>query len=469
MQRVVVKMSGIVMVCFWAGSTVALAGDASAERLANWPEWRGPLSNGVAPQGDPPVKWDQKTNVKWKTEIPGQGSSSPIVWGNQIFVTTAVKTDETVEPPPEEKPVPEAEGEGRRGRGGRGDRGGRGARPGGGQGRPNSYYEFLVYSIDRDTGKVLWKKTATRAVPHEGTRQDNGYASMSATTDGKQLYVSFGSRGMYCFDLEGNLKWDRDLGDMRMRNAFGEGASPAVYGDTFLVTWDHEEQSFIAALDTQTGKTKWKMDRDEPSNWSTPIVVEHNGKEQVIVNAAKRVRSYDLKTGDLIWECGGQTMSAIPMPVTADGVVYCMSGFRGSAAFAIPLDATGDITLTDKPIWRVQKNTPYVPSPLLLDDQLYFVRGNTGILTSLNAKTGKVLIDGERLPDVKSVYASPVGAADRVYLTSREGVTVVLKHGPKFEILATNDLEEPIDASPAIVGKQLFLRGAKHLYCIATN
>ena len=463
MQRVVAKTSAIVMVCLCANSTAVLAGDASAERLANWPGWRGPLANGVAPHGDPPIKWDQKTNVKWKTEIPGQGSSSPIVWGNQIFITTAVKTDETVELPAEAKPAAEAEGEGRRGRSGRRGRFGRK------QSRPNHYYEFLVYSIDRETGKVQWKKTATRAVPHEGTRHDHGYASSSATTDGKQLYVSFGSRGMFCFDLEGNLKWKRDFGEMRMRNTFGEGATPALHGDTFVVTWDNEDQSFIAALDTKTGKTKWKVDRDEQSGWSTPLVVEHAGKTQVIVNASKRTRSYDLKTGDLIWECGGQTMNAIPSPVTADGVVYCMSGFRGSAALAIPLDATGDITLTSKPIWRLKKNTPYVPSPVLIDNLLYFTRGNTGILTCVNSETGETIIDGERLPDIKSIYASPVSAANRVYVVSREGTTVVLEKGTEFKVLATNVLDEPIDASPAIVGKQMFLRGAKHLYCIATN
>jgi outer membrane protein assembly factor BamB len=253
---------------------------------------------------------------------------------------------------------------------------------------------------------------------------------------------------------------------MQTRLGWGEGTSPVIQGDTLIVNWDHEGPSFLVALNARTGETRWKADRKESSSWATPLVVEYKGKTQVVVNGKNRVRSYDLATGKLLWECGGQTLNAIPSPVAVNGVVYCMTGYRGSAAYAIPLDATGDITDQGKTLWSYSRGTPYVPSPLLAGDRLYFTQGNNPLLTCLNIKTGKAVIDRQRLPSLNTLYASPAGARDRLYFTDREGTTLVIRRADKLEILATNRLKEPVDASPAIAGKQLFLRGHEHLYCI---
>lgn len=419
---------------------VTAAGDFANDRLANWPHWRGPLANGFAPNGNPPTRWDENSNVKWKVAIPGSGSATPIVWGDRLFVLTAIATD-----------------------------------LGGAIGKsavalalpaPTTPVKFMVLCLDRKTGKTIWQRAATEQIPHEGHHPTNTYASASPTTDGKHLFVSFGSRGIYCYDLEGNLKWKRDLGKMTTRNGFGEGASPAVHGDSLVINWDQETDAALICLDAKTGKDKWRVSRNEVTTWNTPLIVEHKGVTQVVVNATKRTRGYDLATGKLLWECGGQHVNPIPSVVTKDGIVYCMTGYQGFAVYAIPLDARGDVTDTDRIVWKRTDAGPYVASPLLYDDLLYFTKDRSGILSIVNAKTGEPFVNQERLPGLNIVYASIVGAAGKVYVTGREGQTVVLRHGPKLEVLATNRLDEGIDASPVIVGRTLYLRGEKHLYCI---
>jgi outer membrane protein assembly factor BamB len=418
------------------------------QRLDNWPQWRGPTATGTAPNGDPPLKWDATTNIKWKTALPGRGASTPIIWGDRVFVLSALDTGRAADPKDIPKPDPNFEAK---------------TRP------PSTYYQFLVLCLDRKTGQVRWQQVAAEKVPHEGHHPTHSYAAASPITDGKRLYVSFGSRGIHCYDLDGKPLWKRDFGLMHTRFGWGEGASPTVHGDALIVNWDQETGSFIVCLDAATGQTRWKIDRNEPTSWATPLIVEYKGRTQVIVNGMNRIRSYDLATGAVIWQCGGMTLNAIPSPVYADGVIYCMSGYRGAAAVAVPLDATGDVTGSKKVLWSYDHGTPYVPSPLLFDGRLWFTQANTPLLTCLDIKTGKPLIDRERLPGLTSLYASPVAAKDRIYFTGREGITLVLKSGDKLEVLATNRLGEAIDASPAIVGKQLFLRGEKHLYCIAAE
>lgn len=427
---------------------IGRAAESAAQRDKQWHQWRGPWASGVAPFGDPPVTWDRTTHVRWKVEIPGAGTASPIVWGDQVFVLTAVETGRRLDPPPKFPAPP----------------------PGSPQTTPPiAYYQFLVLGLERATGRVLWQRVATELVPHEGHHRDHGYASASPTTDGEQLYVSFGSRGIYCYSLGGDLRWKRDLGQMRTRYGYGEGTSPVVHGDCVVINWDQEENSCLFVLDKRTGETRWQVARDDVTSWATPLVVEHQGLVQVITSATKRARSYDLANGQLLWECGGQTVNAIPSPVAVGGHAICMSGFRGSAAYSLPLDARGDLTGSDRITWHYDRDTPYVPSPLLYGDWLYFTKVNSAILTCLDAKTGKVQLAAERLPGLSSIYSSPVGAAGRVYLTGRDGTTLVIKHSPRLEILATNRLEEPVDASPAIVDRQLFIRGAKHLYCFENN
>jgi outer membrane protein assembly factor BamB len=257
---------------------------------------------------------------------------------------------------------------------------------------------------------------------------------------------------------------------MRIRMGFGEGASPVLYQDLLIVLWDHEGDSFIAAFDKRTGRERWRTPRDEMTSWSTPLVVELDTGAQVVTSATGGVRAYEVDTGALVWEDEGVTLNAIPSPVSADGVVFVTSGYRGNRLAAIDLTAArGNITDTDAVRWSLDRDTPYVPSPVLHDGLLYFLKSNNGILTSLDADSGALHYGPERLAGIRSVYASPVVARDRLYVTSREGTTVVLRTGTTLEILATNTLDDEFDASAAMVDGELYLRGARALYCIAED
>jgi outer membrane protein assembly factor BamB len=254
---------------------------------------------------------------------------------------------------------------------------------------------------------------------------------------------------------------------MKIKVGFGEGISPVLHGDSVVVNRDHEGGSFIVRLDASTGQEKWRQARDEGTTWTTPLIVERSGTTQVIVNGARRTRSYDLATGNVIWECGGQAMNPIATPVALDGTVYCMTGYKGFAVVAIRLDSTGDVTDSKTQVaWKRTDAGPYVASPVLYDGLLYFTKERQGILLCVDAKTGETKFGPERLPEIDTVYASLMAASGKVYVAGREGTVVVLKHGPAFEVLARNKLDEGIDASPVVVGKQLFLRGSRHLYCI---
>ncbi len=480
----------LLLICMLFAVATAQADELSNGRLDNWHQWRGPDANGLAPRGNPPVEWNEETNIKWKVSVPGAGSATPIVWKDQVFILSAIKTDRTKPAADKAAELPNqpsnstssrsvpvitvsalqenSDRQRDRDRGNRGRRGGR-RRRGRRSQAPTNFYKFQVISFDRNTGDIQWQQTAAEVVPHEGHHRDNGFASASPMTDGKNLYASFGSRGIYSYDLAGKFRWKRMLGTMQTRNGFGEGISPVVSGDNLIVLWDHEGDSFLFNLDANTGKTRWKVARDEASAWTTPLIVEQNGQTQVVVNGANRVRSYNLADGELLWECGGQTGNVIPSPVVSNGNVICMSGWRGTAAYAIPLDASGDLTDSKDFSWHYGEGTPYVPSPLLYGDQIYFTRRNSAILTVLDAQTGEPILKDKRLSGLNGIYASLVGAADRVYLVGRDGTTLVIKHAPELEILATNKLDDPIDASPAIVGRQMFLRGQQHLYCIAAD
>lgn len=405
------------------------------------------------PEARPPLEWSETKNVKWKMEIPGFGTSTPVVWGDRVFILTAIPTGRTIEVSP-----------GRAAGGGPAGPAGRGGRSG-----PTEVHEFVVMAVNRADGAVIWQRTARQEVPHEGHHRDHGYASYSPVTDGEHLYAYFGSRGLHAYDFNGNHLWQRDFGRMRTRSGFGEGGSLALHGDTLVINWDHEGDDFIVAVDKRTGRDLWRIPRDEPTTWATPLVVVHDGRPQVIVNGTNRIRSYDLSTGKQIWETGGMTMNVIPSPVAGHGKVYVTSGFRGSALLAIRLGHAGDLTGSDAIAWQYGRHTPYVPSPLLYGDRLYLFSGNTGLLSSFDAHTGEVRINAERIPRLASVYASPVGAADRIYLVGREGRTVVIRHADTVEVLATNELDDRFDASAALSGNELFLRGHRYLYCLAES
>ena len=439
------------------------AAEFESQRAQNWHQWRGPDATGASADANPPVEWSEGKNIKWKVEIPGKGSATPIIWNDRIFLLTAVPTGPQPQPEVTEARPPAARGT-PRGRGGR--RGGRRGGFGGGP-PPTTEYEFVVLCLDRTTGDTIWRRVANTEVPHEGHHQTNNFASGSAVTDGQHVFASFGSRGIYCYDLDGELIWEKDLGDMQTRNGFGEGGTPTLHGDTLVVPWDHEGQSFVVTLDANTGAERWRVDRDERTTWATPLVVEHDGRKQLVMNGSNRVRSYDLADGELIWECGGQAANPIPSPLTTNGIVYCMTGYRGFAVYAIPLSATGDISDSDMIPWHRTDSGPYVSSPVLYKGVIYHSKDRNSIVSSLDAATGEPRINQKRLADIREIYASPVAAADRVYFTGREGTTVVISHSNELDVLATNKLDEGIDASPALVGNELYLRGEKHLYCIA--
>jgi len=422
--------------------TALTALPANSQGLENWPQWRGPLGTGVAPAAEPPLTWSQNESIRWKLRVPGEGASTPIIWRDQVFVLAAYPSGNA------EAGDPQA---------------GKGAKS---TPRPTEAYRFVLMSVDRNSGKIAWEKICREEIPHEGHHPTNTYASSSPITDGQHVVAFFGSHGLYCFDLGGNLQWQKDLGKQTTKLAFGEGATPALHGNTLVVTWDHDREAFVVAFDKRTGAELWRKPRDEKTGWSTPLIVEHNGKAQVITTATNRIRSYDLATGELIWDHEGLTSNAIPTPVVKDGVVFATSGYQGFKLFAIRLGKTGDLTGSDAIVWRLDRDTPYVPSPLLSANRLYFFKSNNGILSCLDVETGKPHFSAERIEGLQSVYASPVAAAGRVYLVARDGTTVVIKDADKLEILATNRLDDPIDASPAISGNQLFLRSRQNLYCV---
>ncbi len=412
------------------------------EREKYWPQWRGPYATGVSRQANPPVKWSETKNIKWKIEIPGRGSSSPVVWGDRIYLQTAVPVG--------------VSGDGSH-------------RPLGGV-TPRPPHAFKLFAIDRQSGRVVWERTAREQSPHEASHFENGtWSSGSPITDGEHVIAYFESFGIYCYDLNGTLVWEKDLGDKRMRNQFGEGSTPALHRNTIVVVWDHlGGQSFIVALDKRNGQELWRVNRDEIDTWATPLIVEQDGRAQVIVPGMKRLRSYDLATGKTVWETAGLTMNPIPSPVAENGIVFATSGFQGNSLKAIKLEgANGDITNTGHVLWTLNRDTPYVPSPLIYDGVLYILKTNNGLLSAFDAQTGKSLYQLRRLEKAPNVFSSPVAAAGRIYIAGRDGTTVVLKHGSQFEVLAENLLDDGFDASPALVDGDLYLRGYKFLYAIA--
>lgn len=416
----------------------APATDATSEKF--WPQWRGPSANGVSTTADPPIEWSETKNVRWKVEIPGRGSSSPVVWGDRIFLLTAVPSAAGA-----------ADSHAPRG------------------GLPRVTHRFVVLAIDRATGRTVWERTAREAVPHEASHAENGtWASSSAITDGAHVFAWFESEGLYAYDMNGTPLWQADLGKKSMRMQFGEGSTPVLYGDRIVIVFDHQGSSFVVALDAKTGKELWRVPRQEIDTWATPLVVEHEGRAQVIAPGRNTLHSYDLETGRVVWEGPGLTMNPIPSPVYGDGIVFAMSGFQGNRLRAIRLaEAQGDLTATSAEIWSLDHDTPYVPSPLLYDGILYFLKTNSGLLSAYDAKTGTPYYQLQRLDGLPNVFSSPVGAAGRVYITGREGTTLVIKRGPSYEIIAKNTLDDGFDASPALVDRDLYLRGYKYLYALS--
>lgn len=429
--------------------SLSFATFAQAESAEDyWPTWRGPNNDGVAVKGNPPTSWSETENVKWKVPMPDNSDCTPVIWGDKIFIQVAVPLEEGAEADRPEPPEIEREIFTQ---------------------KPKMPYEFKIMCLDRNTGKTLWENTVRKEYPHEGFHPAGGLSNYSPVTDGEHVWFSFGSRGVHCFTVDGQHVWSSDLMVMYTLRGFGEGSSPAVVDNAVIVVADHEGESKIFAFDKATGEKLWEQDRDEQSGWATPVPAKVNGESQVIVSGTNKVRSYDVATGDLVWESSGLTAGAIPSPVISDGKAFLTTGYQVPKMMVIALGGKGDVSGTDAIAWEAEEGMPYIASPLIYDGRIYTFDNLKPNLTCHEASTGRALFVKEKVTGLKQIYASPVAAAGHIYTADRKGTFVVLKAADEFEILTTNSLDDDFDASPVIVGDELYLKGAKFLYCIAAS
>jgi outer membrane protein assembly factor BamB len=406
-----------------------LLGSLVTASEGDWAYWRGRDATGMG-RGNPPLRWSDTEGIRWKASVPGRGISSPVVWGDRLFLTTAVPTD-----PAATARLVE--------------------------------HRFVVLCYDRKTGTLLWERVARTETPHESYHTTYGsFASNSPVTDGTHVYAFFGSRGLYAYTLDGRLAWEKQFEPLTMYMTFGEGAWTWVEGDTLLVVLDHEKESFLLALDKHSGRERWRVPRVGNTNWSGPYVTSVNGQKQVIVSASRESVGYDLESGKRVWWARGLGQNTIPQPVADLGLVFVMSGFRNPNLMAIRLGREGDLTGTDAIVWENQRGNSYTPSPVLHDGILYMLT-DSGMLSALDAKTGTPHYQQQRLPKPYQFKASPIGADGKLYLATEMEDVVVVRMGPKFEVLATNTLkDQTFIASPAIVDGEIYLRGQDTLFAI---
>lgn len=443
------KILFLLIVCWIVtgnGYGVFAAVQESPDSSETWSSWRGPTQNGVAdPQTDPPTEWSEEKNIKFKTPLVGKGHSTPVVWGNQIFVTSAEPVGKKFPAILDTAP---------------------GAHD---NFSVSQQHRFLVSSFDRKNGTLVWQKTLDQVVPHEGGHFTGSLASASPVTDGKRVYAFFGSHGLYCLDYQGQLIWKKIIGRMNSKHAHGEGSTPALQDGVLVVNWDHEGQSFVIAIDAGTGEILWKVNRPEVTSWSSPIIVKVDGRYQAVIPGTAATRGYELQTGKVVWQCGGLSNNVVASPVYEDGIVYVGSSYDTQSFLAISLaGAKGDITESPHVLWHRRRHTPYVPSPLVFRSTLYFFRHYQGILYRLDGPSGKEK-DVFRLPGLTNIYASPTAAQNRIYIVDRGGRTMVLDHADQPKILALNRLNDSFSASPVAVGNELILRGEKSLYIISAK
>jgi outer membrane protein assembly factor BamB len=436
---------------FIFGVTVAsvhLTGQA--EKANHWPQFRGPDARGTV-ASSLPERWTATENVAWKTEIPGQAWASPIVWGDRIFLTTAINSGET-EPPKKGLYF-------------------------GGE-RPNVLrpeHQWVVLALDLASGKKVWEKVVHKGVPAGPIHVKNTYASETPVTDGERIYAYFGNLGIFCLDLQGKEIWSHKMQPHKMRAAWGTAASPIVHLEQVFIVNDNDEESYLLALDKRTGKEIWKIPREEKSNWSTPFVWQNEKRTELVTAGTGRVRSYDLN-GQLIWSLKGMSSITIGTPYAADGLLYVSSGYvmdRSKPIYAIRPGATGDISLQSGQTnnvsiaWCQPNAAPYNPTTLV-HDKLLYVLYDGGLLSTFDAQTGATIYHRERLPEGRHFTVSPWSSRDRIYCLNEDGATFVVRAGKTFELLHVNKLAEDdmCMAVPAIVGDQLLIRTSARLYCI---
>lgn len=420
-----------------------------------WPQFRGPQSTGVADAKDEaglPDKWSTTENVVWKTDVPGMGWSSPIVWGGKIFLTSVVSTG------PQEAVK-------------------KGLYFGGERPAPKDDHRWMVYCIDFKTGKLLWEREVFKAVPGFSRHLKNSYASETPVTDGERVYAMFGNVGVFCFDLNGKLLWQQKIEPKATRFGWGTAASPVIYKEKLFVLNDNDESSYLTALDKVTGKELWRVDRGKGTNWATPYVWESGARTELIVPATKRVVSYDPNTGKELWWFGGMSSIAIPMPFTKFGLLYVASGYVGDQVrpvFAIKPGASGDISLKEGETsnqfiaWYQRQAGPYNPSPIIYGD-VYYTLLDRGFFTAHDAKTGKEIYGRQRLDaevPVGAFTSSPWAYNGKIFCLNEDGDTYVVQAGTEFKVVGKNSLDELCMATPAIVRDNLVIRTATKLYRI---
>jgi len=429
-----------------------IAGAAlAAQPVTNWPQFRGPGALGTADNPDLPDRWSTKENVAWKIEVPGRGWSSPIVWGERVFLTTVV-SDGEVEPPKKGLYF-------------------------GGERReiPKATHRWLVLCLDLKSGRELWRREASLGTPRSPLHVKNTYASETPVTDGERVFAYFGNVGVFCYDFDGRKLWSTNWPALKTRNGWGSAASPALHKDRLFIVNDNDEKAFVVALDARTGRELWRADRDEKSNWATPYVWQNQQRTELITPGTRKVRAYDLD-GKLLWEFGGMSSIVIPTPFSQFGLLYVCSGYVGDKTrpvFAIKPGASGDISL--KPgetnnafiAWYQPTAAPYNPSPLLYGDYFY-VLFDFGFLACHDARTGRQIYEKKRIrPEPTSFTASPWASNSRIFALSEDGDTFVFQAGPEFRLLHTNPLDEMCMATPAMAGDRLLIRTLTKLYCFS--
>lgn len=439
-----IALTGLLLCLIISNQPVAGASGGGS----NWAQWRGPGSQGVSKEKGLPVQWSNTANVKWKTAIAGRGHSSPVIWGDRIFLTTSLEGDVIpgAKPP---KHILE---------------GGEYVHPDSVAG--NRHHSLKVLCLDRKTGKVLWEKTAYAGRVYDDRHKKATYADSTPATDGRHVFVYFGSEGVYSYDFAGKLIWKKSLGGIATQG-MGVGTSPVLFENLLILQCDQDEgeNSFIIALDKKTGKEVWRTPRKVEVSWTTPVIVRTPARVELVASGNQHVISYDPATGKELWRCKGTGGWTVPTPLAGHGIVVVSAAHPVKRAVAIRLGGSGDVTDSPFVVWKRDRGTGYTPSSILYGDYVYMMT-DRGLLTCIDVKTGEVKYEGARVPRAATFSASPIAFEDKILVTSEDGDTFVLRAGPKHEILGTNSLDEPIYASPAIAAGNIFIRGAKHLYCI---
>jgi outer membrane protein assembly factor BamB len=432
-----------------AATALLLAGVApSVLSAGNWPQWRGPASQGVSQERGLPTAWSATEHVSWKTPIPGRGHSSPVVWGSRVFLTSAIEGEVV----PGAAAAPHVIG-----------------------GQPfvhpdttgaDRMHTLVVLALDADTGRVLWQRTAYEGTVYDGRHRRGSFASPTPATDGTAVYAYFGAEGVYAYDFDGTLLWRAEPGKIKTLGV-GAASSPVLYESLVILQCDDDDgkDSFIVALDKRTGKEAWRTERPVEVSWATPVLVEAGGRTELVTSGSQFIIAYDPRSGRELWRTKGVESNAIHTPLVGHGLVVVTAGFPAKKVIAIRPGGSGDVTGTHV-AWTYEKGTAYVVSPILYGDHIYLL-SDGGIMTCLDAKTGAVRYEGGRPPKPARFMGSPVAYDGKLLITSDAGDTFVIRAGPTFEVLGTNVLDEGVSASIAIANGRLFIRGESHLYSIA--